>query len=101
GGRGGHRALRLRYDAQRLRGVPARPRGILSSTVFSSTWAVGGHSRGPGAGPGPVERLADEAAEHATGRNQMIARECQLRRVALAILGIERRAGPGIFAVRL
>src|SRR5580693_7039566 len=32
GRRRGHRALRLRYDAQRLRGVSARPRRILAQT---------------------------------------------------------------------
>src|SRR6202522_2896466 len=60
-----------------------------------------GPSRSPGASPGPVERLADEPAEHATGGNQMIAGDCQLCRVALAVFRIERRSGPSVFAVRL
>src|SRR5580698_7512941 len=49
----------------------------------------------------PVERLADEPAEHAACGGEMVAGERELCRVVFAVLGIECGPHPGVFAVRL
>jgi hypothetical protein len=46
--------------------------------------------------PGPVQRLADEAAEHAACGDETIAGKRHLAGVAFAVLGVERGSGQAL-----